>query len=147
VIYADASVIVKRYREETGSARVREAWSAAGRVFTSWVSYAEVHAALARKYRERGLTPTELRTSSEAFEGEWRAYDQIAVDAATLVAVRRLVRRHTLRGFDAIHLAAAVWLQSELAAPVEFWVADERLETAARRERLQAVNPERSLES
>ena len=145
MIYADASAIVKRYREETGSPRVREAWLAAERVFTSWVSYAEVHAALARKQRERGLTPAEFRTAAHTFEGEWPAYDQIAVNATTLAAVRRLVRRHRLRGFDAIHLAAAVWLQSELQAPMEFWVADERLEVAARRERLRVVNPERSI--
>jgi uncharacterized protein (DUF433 family)/uncharacterized protein with PIN domain len=87
MIYADASAIVKRYREETGSPRVREAWLAAERVFTSWVSYAEVHAALARKQRERGLTPAEFRTAAHTFEGEWPAYDQIAVNATTLAAV------------------------------------------------------------
>jgi hypothetical protein len=107
------------------------------------VSYAEVHAALARKHREGGLTPAEFRTSAQTFEAEWPAYDQIAVDTTTLADVRRLVRRHSLRGFDAIHLAAAVWLQSELGAPVEFWIADEHLEAAARREKMRVINPER----
>jgi predicted nucleic acid-binding protein len=57
MIYADSSVIVKRYYEEPGTARVREGWGREDRVFTSKVSYAEVHAALARKHRERGISP------------------------------------------------------------------------------------------
>jgi hypothetical protein len=74
---------------------------------------------------------------------EWSAYDQVLVDEATLATVRRLVRRYSLRGFDAIHLGAALWLREWLAMSIEFWVSDERLEAAARRERLTVVNPER----
>jgi predicted nucleic acid-binding protein len=144
VIYADSSVIVKRYYEEPGTQHVRKSWGRIDRVFTSKVSYAEVHAALARKRREGGIAPAAFRAAAEAFEGEWPSYDHVLVDAATLVEVRRLVRRHPLRGFDAIHLAAATWLKRELGSPLEFWVADERLEAAAKKERLSIVNPERS---
>ncbi len=142
MIYADASVIVKRYYQEPGSARVRERWTTFERVFTSRVSYAEVHAAFARKRRDGGLPVSVFRTIAAAFEAEWPAYDQILVDSATLAAVRRLVRGHLLRGFDAIHLAAALWLREQLGDPMEFWVSDERLEAAAKKERLVVVNPE-----
>ncbi len=54
-----------------------------------------------------------------------------------------MVQRHPLRGLDAIHLAAAIWLEKEVGSQVEFWVSDERLEAAARKERLDVVNPER----
>lgn len=142
MIYADSSVIVKRYYEEPGSLRVRERWATAERVFTSRVSYAEVHAAVARKHREGGLSAALFRTVASAFETEWPAYDQILVDIATLADVRSLVRRHPLRGYDAIHLAAGLWLRRQLGEPIEFWVSDERLEVAAQRERLTVVNPE-----
>jgi predicted nucleic acid-binding protein len=141
--YADSSVIVKRYYEEPGTQQVRERWGRTDRVFTSTVSYAEVHAALARKRRDGGISPVGFRAASEAFEGEWPSYDHVLVDASTLTDVRRLVRRHPLRGFDAIHLAAAVWLKREVGSQIEFWVSDERLEAAARKERLAVVNPER----
>ena len=143
MIYADSSVIVKRYYEEPGTARVREGWGREDRVFTSKASYAEVHAALARKHRERGISAVGFRAATDAFEGEWHSYDHVLVDASTLTDVRRLVRRHPLRGFDAIHLTAALWLKRELGSQVEFWVSDERLEAAARKERLAVVNPER----
>lgn len=142
MIYADSSAIVKRYYEEPGSLRVRERWATAERVFTSRVSYAEVHAALARKHRDGGLSATVFRSISSAFETEWPAFDQILVDSATLADVRNLVRRHPLGGSDAIHLAAGLWLRKQLGEPIEFWVSDERLEAAAQRERLTVINPE-----
>jgi predicted nucleic acid-binding protein len=144
MIYADTSAIVKRYYEEPGTHRVRERWGRAERVFTSRVTYAEMHAVLARKRREGGLSPAAYRTVCAAFEAEWPSYDHVLVDAETLRDVRRLVRRHPLRGFDAIHLAAALWLTRESGNRTEFWVSDERLEAAARKERITVVNPERS---
>lgn len=143
MIYVDSSAIVKRYYDEPGSERLRARWSAAERVFTSRVAYAEVHAALARKRRDGELSLKAFTTAATAFEVEWSAYDQVLVDEATLATVRRLVRRYPLRGFDAIHLGAALWLREWLAMSIEFWVSDERLEAAARRERLTVVNPER----
>ncbi len=142
MIYADSSVIVKRYYQEAGTTRVRERWTTSERVFTSRVSYAEVHAAFGRKRRDGGLSASLFRAIAGAFEAEWPAYDQILVDSATLATVRRLVRSHPLRGFDAIHLAAALWLREQLGDPMEFWASGERLEAAAKKEGLAVVNPE-----
>ncbi len=142
MIYADSSAIVKRYYEEPGSQRVRESWRRSDRVFTSGVAYAEVLAALARKCRDGGVSAAQFRRLADAFESEWPAYDHILVDAATSAHVRRLVTRHALRGFDAIHLSAALWLQGELEEDVEFWVSDERLRAAAAREHLEVIDPE-----
>ena len=142
MIYADSSVIVKRYYDEPGSDKTRERWVTSDRVFTSRVAYAEVHSALARKWRDGGLSAALFQTSVSTFETEWPAYDQVLVDGETLGHVRRLIRRHALRGYDAIHLAAALWLGQQIGDPPEFWVSDARLESAARRERLTVVNPE-----
>ena len=140
--YADSSVIVKRYYEELGSGRVREGFGAAERIFTSRLAYAEVHAALARKRRERAISEAEYRRTVSTFEADWPAYDQIGVDAATLGAVPRLVRQYSLRGADAVHVAAAVWLREQAGDPVELWASDGWLVEVARREHLSAVNPE-----
>jgi len=142
VTYADSSVIVKRYYQELGSERVRQEFAAADHVFTSRLAYAEVHAALARKRRDRAISERDFRRSARAFEGDWPAYDHIAVDVVTLGAVPRLVKQHPLRGADAVHLAAAIWLQKQAGDRVELWAADRRLVEAARRERIKAVNPE-----
>jgi len=142
LIYADSSAIVKRYYEERGSDLLRSRWVTIDRIFTSRVAYAEIHAALARKARDGELSRDSFRTATAAFEQEWLAYDHLLVDEATLKDVRSLVRRHSLRGFDAIHLSAALWLRAELGRPIEFWASDQRLEAAAKRERFTVVNPE-----
>jgi predicted nucleic acid-binding protein len=142
VTYADASAIVKRYYEELGSDRVREGFAAAERVFTSRLTYAEVHAALARKRRERAISEPAYRRCVTAFESDWPAYDQIAIDPATLSAVPGLVRRHSLRGADAVHLAAAVWLRKHAGGALEFWASDGPLLDVARREGLITIDPE-----
>ena len=140
--YADSSAIVKRYYEELGTERVRERLTAAERVFTSRLAFAEVYAALAHKRRERAVTEEAYRRAASAFEADWPAYDQIALDAATLGTVARLVRQYPLRGADAVHLAAALWLREHAGDPLELWASDDRLLDAARHERLIAVNPE-----
>jgi predicted nucleic acid-binding protein len=142
LIYADSSVIVKRYYAERGSDLLTSRWTTIDRIFTSRVTYAEIHAALARKARDGDLSRVSFRTASSAFEQEWPAYDHILVDEATLRDVRSLVRRHPLRGFDAIHLSAALWLRAQLGRPLEFWASDQRLEAAAKGERFTVVNPE-----
>jgi len=142
VIYADSSAIVKRYYAEPGSERVRERLAANERVFTSRLAYAEVHAALARKRRERAFSQVAYGRATTAFDCDWPAYDQIALDAATLACVPELVRRYPLRGADAVHLAAAVWLRGLAGDPLELWASDERLLDAAAGERLIPVDPE-----
>jgi hypothetical protein len=106
------------------------------------VTYAEVHAALARKRRERAISEPAYRRCETAFESDWPAYDQITIDATALGAVPALVRRHSRRGADAVHLAAAVWLRKHAGGALEFWASDGSLLGVARREGLAAVNPE-----
>lgn len=141
MIYADSGVIVKRYYQVVGTQAVRDRWAGIERIFTSRVSYAEVHAAFARKYRLRELPAATFHAAAEAFETEWSAYDQIDVAGPALAEIRRLVRRYPLRGYDAIHLAAAMWVREQLGRLIEFWVSDHRLEAAARSEGLAIVNP------
>jgi predicted nucleic acid-binding protein len=140
--YADSSAIVKRYYEEPGSDRVRDGFATAVRVFTSRLTYAEVHAALARKRRDRAISEAAYRRCAAAFESDWPAYDQIAIDAATLGAVPTLVRQHSLRGAEAVHLAAAVWLRNHAGGALDFWASDAALLDVARRVGFSALNPE-----
>jgi hypothetical protein len=59
-----------------------------------------------------------------------------------LSSARALIQRHTLRAFDAIHLASALGLQAAANEPVTFMASDERLLRAATGERLATINPE-----
>jgi hypothetical protein len=70
-------------------------------------------------------------------------YIRLDLDDDVLMLGRDLIRRHPLRGFDAIHLASASALRTMLAEDFAFAAADTRLLEAARAERFRALNVER----
>jgi predicted nucleic acid-binding protein len=67
---------------------------------------------------------------------------KVELGAEILISARGLIQRHSLRAFDAIHLASALGLQAAANEPVTFVAADQRLLRAAAGERLATVNPE-----
>ena len=108
MLYLDASALVKRYVEEKGREQLEGRLQSAQEIYTSTITYAEVHAALARKYREGELTKAEFNRAGNDFEKDWLELQEVSVNAETLSPVRVLVGVVRLRGMDAIHLAAAV---------------------------------------
>lgn len=141
--YFDTSALIKRFVEEQGSKRVDAVLSGEPLMATSKVAYAEVHAGLARKLREKALTTAAYRTTSRTFDRDWRAYVRIDLADPLLLLVRDLVRRHPLRGFDAIHLASAIRLQQQLGEEVRVIASDDRLLTAAEEEGLRTLDVRR----
>ncbi|MCC6849081.1 MAG: type II toxin-antitoxin system VapC family toxin [Deltaproteobacteria bacterium] len=99
-----------------------------------------LHAGLATTPRERTLTTSGHRRTVRALAADWRALVRVGVTERVLALVPGLARRYPLRGFDAIHLASAVRLQSDLAEAVSFVAADERLLAAAAGERLTPID-------
>jgi hypothetical protein len=67
--------------------------------------------------------------------------DHVELDHDVLARARALIQRHALRGFDGIHLASALHLYREVADPMTFVAADDRLLRAAAAEGLAAVVP------
>jgi predicted nucleic acid-binding protein len=142
VNYLDTSALVKRFVEEAGSDRVDALVAGGEPVATARVAYAEAHAAFARRWRERSIGERDFLRLRRDFDRDWRGWLRLDVTEEILRRVRDLVRRHPLRGYDAVHLAAALELAGETAAPVVFVTADERLRAAAEAERLAALDLE-----
>jgi len=63
VLYLDSSALIKRYQNEQGTealnARLRQEARDLRSVFTSVLTYAEIHAAFARRAREKLLSAEE----------------------------------------------------------------------------------------
>jgi predicted nucleic acid-binding protein len=140
--YLDTSALIKRFVAEKGSPRVERLVSHGGHVATAKIAYAEVYAGLARKHREGHLPGSQYALACRQFESDWQAYVRLDLQDEILVLARDLIRRHPLRGFDAIHLASALSLKAALGEDVTFAAADERLLRAARAERLRPLNVE-----
>lgn len=146
--YADSSALVKRYVTEVGSARVQTICEpgAGHTIALGHLGLAEVAAALAVKYRQGvldkpvydGLLRDLLRDSRDQY---WL----VDVDQTMVIQAIALTRRQKLRGYDAIHLACALFLENTLLAqnlaPLVFLSADQELIEAAQAEGLTTDNP------
>lgn len=142
ILYLDTSALVKLYVEEVGSTDVALWVEQVGVVVTARIAYAEARAAFARQRRERGLTTASLRRVVTHFDEDWGRYAVVEITDALVRIAGRYAERHALRGFDALHLAAATQLRGS-GDPVAFGCFDRALNHAAHREKLLSLAPAR----
>ena len=134
MIYLDTSALIKRYVWEPGSEKVRHVFRENGVIGTSKIAYPEVYVAFTRRMREGHLVPIRYKQVCHLFEREWPAYLLVEVLDDVLHLSRDLIKKHPLRGFDAIHLASAKSLAQQLRTPLTFGCADQRLLESAKAE-------------
>lgn len=129
ILYLDASSLAKVYIDEAHSDDVQTWITAAEAAATSRVTYPEIASALARRRADGTLATHDLRLSLDDLERSWSDY--LVVDLAERLAAELAVR-HALRGFDAVHLAAAITLRDAAGAGgLAFSSFDRRLVRAA----------------
>jgi hypothetical protein len=152
VLYFDASALIKHYVVEKGTDKVhqhlRDEDEASRAVFTSALTYAEIHSALARRAKDGSLSAQDFIRARTSFDAEW-ALSLSAVDLGTgvLGIVRNTVERFPLRGADLVQLASAVWLRdmankTRRGDYVLFLSSDNLLNKAAAGCGLEIFNPE-----
>jgi predicted nucleic acid-binding protein len=146
--YADSSALVKRYVNEAGSAWVQALCDpAAGHVIAlAHIGLVEIAAALAMKVRQ-DILPAPIRDNlvRDLQRDGQTQYWLIDMDHALIARAIALTGRHKLRGYDAAHLAGALFLHetllgNRLPAPV-LLSADADLLAAAQAEGLLTDDP------
>ena len=140
-LYLDTSALLKLYVEEDDSDFVEGAVQDAETTVTSIMTYVETRAAFSRRRRDGSLTPADYHRVVREFEREWERYFVIPVTDSLIKSAGKLAEIHGLRGYDALHLASAVYFREKTNEPVIFGCWDSRLETAARRQGLQLLRP------
>ena len=130
-LYLDASALVKRYVAEAGSAQVGQIIAQANVVGTALISRAEVSAALGKAVRIGVLTPQEAAAALQVFRSEWGSLVRIQLTESVIARTDDLAWSRGLRGYDAVHLAAALFWQDALAEPVTVATFDRQLWQAA----------------
>jgi uncharacterized protein len=155
VLYLDSSALIKRYQNEPGTdvlnARLQEEAKGLRAAFTSVLTYAEIHAALARRARDQLLSPEEAAVISDEFDADWvLSLAPVELGTNVLGFVRDIVRGVSLRGADAIHLASALWLRDmaklgvkadQYRGPLVFVCSDKQLARAASKHKLEVFDP------
>ncbi len=133
ILYLDASSLVKRYVTEPGSAQVSEAISKAEVVGTALICRAEIAAALAKAVRVDALTQEEASVSLQVFREEWPDLVRVQVTEMVITRADAFAWEHGLRGYDAVHLAAASLWQDTMSEQVTLSTFDRQLWAAAER--------------
>lgn len=150
VYYFDSSATVKRYASEKGSHWIKEIVEpgAGNIIYIGQIGVVEIAAALSRKVRTQELTRENYEAALQLFLEDVQNEEYITAnlnDAIIQLAVE-LTKRHPLRGYDAVHLATALSLNTALvdsgAPTIVVVTADRVLREAASAEALLAENLE-----
>lgn len=108
IAYFDTSAVVPLLIEgEAGGDICRRTWTTATAVVTTRLTYVEASAALARAARAGRLSRREHDVALTGLDHLWPQFTVLEVEDALIRTAARVARRHALRGFDAVHCAAA----------------------------------------
>jgi predicted nucleic acid-binding protein len=99
---------------------------------TALISRAEVAAVLAKAVRTDALTWQEAWACLQVFREEWPNLIRVQVTEMVVTRADALAWEHGLRGYDAVHLAAASLWQDAMGEQVTFSTFDRRLWETAR---------------
>lgn len=138
ILYLDTSSLVKFYVEEVHSGKVRRWISDAEILSTSRVAYPEMLSAFSRRNREGDITDQDFQKVCTQLDTDWTDYAVLDLDENK---AGELVLQHGLRGFDAVHLAAALTLHAESEQmDLAFTSFDKKLNKAAASEGLRVLD-------
>lgn len=113
ILYLDTSALVPLLIAEQTSDVCGQLWDRADRVTTARLTYVEVAAALAAAERLGRLTAPQYVASREMLNELWGAVDVVELDARLMLSAADVAARRGLRGYDAVHCAAASGLRGE----------------------------------
>ncbi|KHD06193.1 hypothetical protein PN36_24770 [Candidatus Thiomargarita nelsonii] len=146
--YWDTSALVKRYAQETGTVWVRNLTNPTVKhdIYTVRITGVEMIAALFRKVKTSQISQHDADLFAHDFRLDWQQqYQIIEVTVSVSELAMNLAEKHGLRGYDSVHLAAALVIQEmrqtmNLPA-LTFVSADEEQNQAAVNEGLFIENP------
>lgn len=131
ILYLDTSALVKQYVFEAGSDEVASILGQAQLAGSSAIARVELEAALAKYVRMSALPEDAAKKAVSFFWMDWELLAQLIPDDAIIDLASALVWRHSLRGYDAIHLGTALKWQTAIRHPVVFATFDKKLWQAA----------------
>ncbi len=139
ILYLDTSSLVKLYVEEVHAVTVRAWVEEADLIATCRVALPETISAFHRRFRSGDFSKLDYENLNAGFTEDWRKY--VVLDFDELEA-GLLVRKYSLRGFDAVHLSSAKMMRQDADLALFFSSFDEKLNNAAAAEGFQVLLPE-----
>lgn len=136
IVYFDTSALVKLLIDEPGTAAVQRLWEEAERRVACALTVVEARAALAAARRADRLTVSQAARAKTELLALIDDLALVVVGDRLIDDAGALAESEALRGYDAVHLAAALLSTAEVFAS-----ADRELADAAARHGLHVVDP------
>lgn len=136
ITYIDTSTLLKLIVEEVGSDRAETLWRTADSLASVTLIAVEARAALAAARRGHRLSPVQYSAARIGLDALLEQLFLVEPTRELVDAAGELAETESLRGYDAVHLAAAL----RIGATV-FSSADTRLCDAAEGRGLHVANP------
>ena len=136
ITYVDTSSLLKLLIEERGSDQVGMLWDTADALASVVLVVVEARAALAAALRGARLTPAEHAEAEVELSGLVDELSIVAVTDGLIGQAAELAESEMLRGYDAMHLAAALTVGAEVLTSADFALC-----AAAERQGLHVANP------
>jgi predicted nucleic acid-binding protein len=127
IIYLDTSALLKLYIQEAYSDEVRKLVETAEGAGSSMLAYPEMAAALARAKRMHLLLDDAARSAWNQFLNDWPDFTRLKLSVPLTERAARLAWDFGLRGYDAMHLSAALIWQETLEERIVFATFDRLL--------------------
>lgn len=138
-LYLDTSALIKRYINEPETENVR-AWIKTANIITAGIlTRAETAAGLTCLHHRGVITQEDYRLALESFHLDWTGYQRIPINEELIARADFLACQHGLRGYDAVHLAAALTWQESLMAPVSLVTYDQELSSSSKKSGLKVL--------
>ena len=119
ITYVDTSVIIKLIVDEPGSDAAGELWDTSDVLAVGRVGYVEARAALAAAKRGQRLTTRQLHRAKATLDDLWTQVTVVEVTEELVAGAADLAETENLRGYDAVHLAAAIEVAADVIASAD----------------------------
>jgi predicted nucleic acid-binding protein len=135
ILYLDTSALAKLFIAEPGSQHVAAAVGSSLAAATHRIAYVEMHATLAKAVRTGRIETSTLEPRLREFEDRWASLEVVEATQSLVRRAAGLAIRYGLRGYDSVHLAAALAVHESMGESVAYGFAatDGHLNEAARR--------------
>jgi predicted nucleic acid-binding protein len=139
IIYLDTSALLKRYVREPGSDVVKDWLTSAEFVGSSILTRPEMVSALSRAVKGGYLSFEQALELRKLFYEDWSTIAEIAISELLISRAEALAWEYKLRGYDSVHLAAALLWQEMLQASITLVTFDRQLWEAGQQTGLQVL--------
>lgn len=139
IFYFDTSALVKRYIGETGSEEVNKLLSD-GSILRGSVAITQVEMAAAMQKSIRiGYASADLFPETwQDFLSEWNFFTRIQISGDVIARASQIAWKYKLRGYDSLHLAAALLWHEAINEPITLATFDRELWAATKKAGLDA---------